>query len=62
MNNLTLIQKQALESLAESGSKIISVAYDPRTGINPEPNILAQGFVEFYREAEADLIEVIYTK
>lgn len=63
MNNLTLTQKQQLETMAEAGSKIVTVAYDPTIVVgDPEADALAGGFSEFYREAAADLVEVIYTK
>ena len=60
MNNLTLAQKQQLETMAEAGKRIVTVAYDPVTVVgNPEDS--ASGMTEFYRESSARLVEVIFT-
>ena len=60
MNNLTLAQKQQLETKAKAGKKIVTVAYDPVTVVgNPEAS--AVGLIEFYRETSTNLVEVIFT-
>lgn len=60
MNNLTLEQKQQLETMAKAGKRIVSVAYDPTT-VNGNPEDSAIGLIEFYRETSARLVEVIFT-
>lgn len=64
MNLFTLIQKEALQALVETGAEVSTVAYDPAEVIgDPEGDALAAGWVEFYREeALPNLIEVIYTR
>jgi hypothetical protein len=63
MQNFTLAHKQALEALVEGGAQVASVVYDPTVVIGtPEADALAAGWVQYYREAAANLIEVIYTK
>lgn len=68
MNNLTLSQKQYLETVVESGGKVSEVAYDPtivgtKGGTStPEADAIAAGWIEYYRENTPNLIEVIYTK
>ena len=63
MQNFNLTQKQALESLVEAGAKVSTVAYNPNTVVgDPEATAISNGWVEYYREATANLVEVIYTK
>jgi hypothetical protein len=64
MNNFTLANKQALAALVATGKKVSEVAYNPNTltGPNPETAALAAGWIQFYREATTNLVEVIYTK
>jgi len=63
MNNFTLAQKQYLETQLESGHQVIYVAYNPATIVGtPEQNATSAGFVEYYRESSATLVEIIYTK
>ena len=56
MNKMTLAQKKSLETLVEAGAKVVSVAYNPKK--SSAPTVVG---TEFYREATADLVEVIYT-
>lgn len=61
--DMTLAQKQALQSLVEGGKKVISIAYDPNTvSGDPEAAPIAQGYIQFQRQVETNLIEVVYTK
>ena len=60
MNNLTLAQKQQLETMAKAGKRIVTVAYDPTTATG-SPEASAAGLTEFYRESSARLVEVIFT-
>ena len=63
MDNFTLVDKQALEALIEAGAQVATVAYNPTTVVGtPEADALASGWVQYYREATATLVEVIYTK
>lgn len=61
--DMTLAQKQALETLVKSGKKVASVAYNPNTVVgDPEAAAVAQGWVEYMRQDRAQLVEVVYTK
>jgi hypothetical protein len=66
MQNFTLADKQALEALVEGGTKVYEVAYNPNVvGIGggtstPEADAIAAGLTQYYREATANLVEVIY--
>lgn len=73
MNNFTLVNKQALQALVEAGAEVATVAYNPNTYVapvgypaypatTPETLAIADGWVQYYREATASLIEVIYTR
>lgn len=63
MNNLTLADKQNLESLIASGSQVATIAYNPlTTDSSSETAALADGWIELYRESTPTLIEVIYGK
>ena len=61
--NLTLGQKQALQALVEAGAEVATVAYDPVTVVGtPEADAIANGWVQWNRQATPTLIEVIYTR
>ena len=61
--NLSLAQKQTLQALVEAGAQCSTVAYNPNTVVgSPEVTAVAAGWVQWYREATANLVEVIYTK
>lgn len=63
MNNFTLAMKQALQVEVEGGKKVSEVAYNPNTVIgDPEGDAILAGWTQYYREASANLVEVIYTK
>ncbi len=65
MKNFTLADKQALETyLQTSKSQVAEVAYDPGTvqGGNPETAAVADGWVQYYKEVNPGLTEVIYTR
>ena len=63
MNNMNLAQKLALEALVEAGAEVSTVAYNPNTVVgNPETAAIAAGWVQFYAESTANLVEVIYTR
>lgn len=63
MNNFDLANKTALQALVEAGAKVSTVVYDPNTVVGtPEADALADGWIQYYREATANLVEVIYTK
>jgi hypothetical protein len=63
MNNFTLADKQALEAFLATGYTCAEVAYNPNTVVgNPEATAVAAGWTQYYREASASLVEVIYTK
>jgi hypothetical protein len=63
MNNLTLADKQILETYCASGGKVYEVAYDPTVigSYTPEANAIANGLIQWYKESSPNLIEVIYT-
>lgn len=63
MNNLTLAQKQYLETVSEDGGEVLTIAYNPaQVSYDPEAAAKASGFTEYYREDTTNLVEVIYTK
>lgn len=63
MNSFTLIQKKALQVIVESGAEVSSIAYNPNTVVgDPEGDAVSAGWVQYYREASGQLVEVIYTK
>lgn len=63
MNNFTLANKQSLQVLVEAGAEVATVAYNPNTVVGtPEADAVADGWVQFYREATATLVEAIYTR
>jgi len=73
VNNFNLANKQALQVLVEAGAEVSSVAYNPNLytapvgypaypGTSPETLAIAAGWVQYYKEATANLIEVIYTR
>jgi hypothetical protein len=64
VNNFTLADKQALQTFLQAGNQVAEVAYDPGTvqGGNPETAALANGWVQYYKEVNPGLTEVIYTR
>jgi hypothetical protein len=61
--NLSLAQKQTLQALVEAGAQCATIAYNPTTVTGtPEADAVTAGWVQWYREASANLVEVIYTK
>lgn len=63
MQNFTEEQKEELAELAEQDFVSYFLAYDPNNvDGDPEQDALDQGYVEFYREETANLIEIIYTR
>jgi len=68
MQFFTLADKQALQAVLKTGKECYEVAYNPNTvGIGggtatPEADAIAAGYVQYYREATANLVEVIYVK
>lgn len=61
--NRTLAQKKALQVLVEAGAKVAYLGYNPTTvSGTPEVTAIANGWVQYYREATTNLVEVIYTK
>ena len=62
MLNFTEEQKQILADAAATGAKISFVSYNPTTTVgDPELAATSAGFVEYYRETSATLVEIIYT-
>jgi len=60
---MTLMEKQALQAICESGGQVATVAYDPMNVVGtPEADAIADGWVEYKREDSANLVEVVYTK
>lgn len=60
---MSLAEKQALETLVESGKQVSTVAYNPTTVIgDPEGAAIADGWTIYKRQANASLVEVVYTK
>lgn len=63
MNNFNLANKQALQALVEAGAEVSTVAYNPNTVTgDPEAAAITAGWVQYYKESTANLVEVIYTK
>lgn len=63
MENFTENDKEDLETVVEGGAEVAYVAYNPNTVTgDPEGDALADGWVEYYREDTANLVEVIYTR
>jgi hypothetical protein len=63
MNGFTAANKASLRTLLEGGKQVKEVAYNPTTEVGtPEADAVAAGWVEYYRETTATLVEVIYTK
>lgn len=63
MINFTEEQKQSLADAAAAGTKINFVSYNPTTTVgNPALAATSAGFVEYYRETAATLVEIIFTK
>lgn len=61
--NMSQAQKEALQVLVESGSEVSTVAYNPGLVIgDPEGDAIAAGWIQFQREASANLVEVVYTR
>lgn len=61
--NLSLAEKEYLQTIVESGSQVATVVYNPVTVVgNPEATAVADGWVEFKREDTAALVEVIYVR
>lgn len=63
MINFTETQKKALQAVVEAGAEVGFVSYNP-VGLvgDPEGDAIADGWVEYYREDSATLVEVIYTR
>lgn len=62
MKNFTLQKKQALEAASRTGVRVRFVSYNPSTTVgNPETAATSAGYVEYYRETTANLVEVVYT-
>lgn len=56
-------QMNALRALVEAGAEVSTVAYNPNTVVGtPEADAIADGWIQYYREATANLVEVIYTR
>lgn len=73
MNNFNLAAKQALQVLIEAGASVSTVEYNPNTYVapvgspaypatSPETLAIANGWIQYYKETTANLVEVIYTK
>jgi hypothetical protein len=63
MKNFTSNDIAALNVIVEAGAEVASVCYDPTTVIGtPEVDALADGWIQYYREDTAHLVEVIYTR
>ena len=63
MENFSPANAATLNTLVEAGAEVASVCYDPVTVTGtPEADALADGWVEYYREDTARLVEVIYTR
>lgn len=64
MKNFTLANKQALQLfLKTSKSQVAEVAYNPGTvSSNPETTAVANGWIQYYKEVNPGLTEVIYTR
>jgi hypothetical protein len=61
--NMSEAQKKALQVLVEGGAEVSTVAYNPNTVVGtPEANAISNGWVQFQREATANLVEVVYTR
>lgn len=61
--NMSEAQKKALQALVEGGKQVATVAYNPNTVVGtPEADAVGAGWVQFQREATANLVEVVYTK
>ncbi len=63
MQNFGLVEMEALQVLVEAGAEVSFVAYNP-VGLvgDPEGDAASDGWVEYYREDTATLVEVIYTR
>lgn len=64
MQNFNLAQKEALADLITGGVEPYFLSYDPtEDGTETlEADAIAAGYVEYYREDTANLVEIIYTK
>jgi hypothetical protein len=64
MNNFTEQDKKDLQTYIETNGRDVStVAYDTSTIVgNPEAGAIADGWVQYYKETNGTLVEVIYTK
>ena len=73
MNNFNLANKQALQVLVEAGAEVSTVVYNPNTYVapvgylaypttSPETIAIAAGWIQYYKEATLNLVEVIYTR
>jgi len=62
--NLSLVQKKILQALIENqGAECATVAYDPTIVVGtPEADAIADGWVQWNRQATPSLVEVIYTR
>jgi|GEM_PF-2508019 hypothetical protein len=61
--DLSLAEKEYLQTLVESGSQVATVVYNPITVVgNPETSAINDGWVEFKRSDTSELVEVIYVR
>lgn len=61
--DMTLSQKQALQSIVEAGAEVATVVYNPNTvDGDPEAAAVSAGWTEFTRASSANIEEVIYTR
>lgn len=61
--NMSLAEKEYLQTIVEGGSQVATVVYNPTAVVgNPEAAAVADGWVEFKREDTATLVEVIYVR
>jgi len=64
MKNFTYADKQALQNYIQMNNRqVAEVAYDPGTVVgDPEAAAIAAGWVQYYKEVNPGLTEVIYTR
>lgn len=61
--DMTLAQKQTLQSMVQGGKQVATVAYNPTTVVGtPETDATNAGWVVYLRQATTYLVEVVYTK
>jgi hypothetical protein len=63
MMNFTPANAATLNTMAQAGKHVAGVVYNPTTVTGtPEADAIAAGWVQYYKESTAMLVEVIYTK